>query len=594
MAIYVNPGLDASGNGNNWTTNNINWTGSGVTFDTMTDVPTLTSATAANYAVVNPLKSFSTGALTITNGNLSVSSTTNDSRQALGTIGFNTGKFYWESTILAEVSNFDFFIGLADETTASGNSTSGFGSYRGTGLIRNFAGTSQTAGNTYTVNDVIGVAVDADAGTIQFYKNGSAQGATPSFTFTANSLVYPSFFIDNNVGTRTLAANFGQRPFAYTPPTGFVALNTFNLPTPTIGATASTQAGKYFNAVTWTGTNTTGNRSITGVGFQPDFVWAKSRSAAYDHCLYDAVRGAGATKELISNSASIEGGGNQDQYGYLSSFDSDGFSSTVGSLGQNLYFNDTAFPAYVAWNWNAGGSTVTNTAGSISAQVRANTTAGFSIVTYTGNGAVGATVGHGLGVAPSMIILKRRTGSTASWLVWNRSLSNLNNNYLLLDSNSGQLSSTNIWGTQTSSVIALDTDSLVNEQNANGSTFVAYCFAPVAGYSAFGSYTGNGSADGPFIYTGFEPRYFLLKNISRNTTRWIVMDTARDPTNVAYKVLSPNDSNAEDASTSYWLLDFVSNGVKLRYGADTEFNNSGDTYIYMAFAQTPLKYSNAR
>jgi hypothetical protein len=257
----------------------------------MTDVPTLTSATAANFAVVNPLKSFSTGVLTITNGNLSVSSTTNDSRQALGTVGFSSGKFYWEATILAEVSNFDFFIGLANETTASGNSTNAFGSYRGTSLIRNFDGNTQTAGSTYTVNDVIGVAVDADAGTCQFYKNNVAQGATPSFSFTANSLVYPSFFIDNNVGTRTLAINFGQRPFAYTPPTGFVALNTFNLPTPTIGATASTQANKNFDATLYTG-NGTSQSVVNAGGFQPDWVWIKMRSGAAGNELFDSARGA--------------------------------------------------------------------------------------------------------------------------------------------------------------------------------------------------------------------------------------------------------------------------------------------------------------
>lgn len=565
-------GKDFSSNGNNWTTNNISLT-AGSTYDSMTDVPTLTSATAANFAVVNPLKSFSTGALTITNGNLSVSSTTNDSRQALGTIGFNTGKFYWEATILAEVSNFDFFIGLADETTASGNSTSGFGSYRGTGLIRNFAGTSQTAGNTYTVNDVIGVAVDADAGTVQFYKNGSAQGATPSFTFTANSLVYPSFFIDNNVGTRTLAANFGQRPFAYTPPTGFVALNTFNLPTPTIGATASTQANKYMDINLWTGNDTSQTITNSG-GFQPDFVWIKQRSSTNFNQLVDVVRGN--TKYLYSNNSELE----ETITTRLTAFNSNGFSLgssvTVNSLGSS----------YVGWQWDAGTTTVTNTSGTISSQVRANTSSGFSVVTYTGNATSGATVGHGLGVAPSMMIVKNRTTDGYSWYVYHVT-QGATKFFEGLNTTDAVKTGSSIWNNTapTSSVFSVGSWGGVNESAVS---FVAYCFSEIAGYSKFGSYSGiTGSADSSFIYTGFKPAFLLIKRTD-STGFWVMLDNKRKTYNVNDAVLYANSSNAEATGQS---IDFLSNGFKLRT-TDSDVNTSGN-YVYAAFSENPFKYSLA-
>jgi hypothetical protein len=574
---------DRSGNGNNWTANNISLT-SGATYDSMTDVPTLTSATAANYATFNPLakrRDVSTN-VTFANGNLQA--TFNDAggntTQAWGTIYPTAGKYYWEITVANNASNIAIGIGSQPDQDATANTSV---IYVPNGGIFRY-GTSQTTAATYTTNDIIGIAYDVDSATCAFYKNNTLQYTVTGLT------VIPSGSFNRGSTSDSLIANFGQRPFAYTPPTGFVALNTFNLPTPTIGATASTQANKYFNAVTWTGTNTTGNRSVTGVGFQPDFVWAKSRSAAYQHCLYDAVRGAGANKELISDNTSAEGGGNQDQYGYLSSFDSDGFSSTVGSSGQNLYFNDTAYPAYVAWNWKANGSGSTNTAGSITSTVSANTSAGFSIVTWTGAGSTG-TVGHGLGVAPNFIILKRRTAAV-NWYVGGSNIASAGNgtwSSVLEGLNTTAAVNTGATAVFNSTAPTSTVFTAGSELVFNGSTYVAYCFAEVAGYSKALSWTGNGSTDGVFVHCGFSPAFIIMKRTD-STSDWVIIDNKRLGYNVTDVALNPNASYAENSG---YGTDFTSNGFKLRTTTGY-MNANGGTYIGFAFAQNPFKYSLAR
>jgi hypothetical protein len=565
-------GNDFSGNGNNWTTNNISLT-AGATYDSMTDVPTLTSATAANFAVVNPLKSFSVGLPTISQANLQISEASNVTRQAVGTVGFNSGKFYWETTVVAIATSGDFLPGIINDTQFSSNTSNTGGYYRSSGQIANLAGTSQTSGSTYTTNDIIGIAVDATAGTVQFYKNNVAQGSTPSFTFTPGTLVYPSFLLDNNLGTKTLAINFGQRPFAYTPPTGFVALNTFNLPTPTIGATASTQANKYFDATTYTGNGST--QSITNSGsMQPDWVWFKRRSVSGNSGLYDSIRGG--NKSFCSNETSAE-----TTEAFTIGFNSNGVTIPTGDSQVNA--NGTT---YVAWQWRASNATsVTNNDGSITSFVRVNTTSGFSVVAYTGNGA-NATVGHGLGVAPSVVICKRRSG-IGGWLTgftalgWNK--------YVVLNSTEASQNATTEWnGAPTSTVFTLGTDTFAN---GSGATYVAYCFSEVAGYSKFGSYTGNGSTDGTFVYTGFSPKYVMMKKTS-STGNWIIFDSARGVFNLNDNYLYANSSDSEGTSSSQGM-DFLSNGFKNR-NTYTDCNDSGATYIYMAFAENPFKYSLAR
>lgn len=265
------------------------------------------------------------------------------------------------------------------------------------------------------------------------------------------------------------------------------------------------------------------------------------------------------------------------------------FTSTGFSVGTSAVSNGNT-ENYIGWQWNAGGTTVTNGTGTISSQVRANTTAGFSVVTYTGTlSAPGtATVGHGLGVAPAMIITKSRS-ATSDWVVHHTSLSTPS--YAAFLNTTAAASDTSTYGTIAASTASVFTTNYVTGMNISGVTTVAYCWAPVAGYSAFGSYTGNGSADGPFIYTGFRPRWLMIKDITVAGNQWNMYDTSRDTYNVASNTLYADSSAVADTTR---LLDILSNGFKPRVGAGYGINATGSTYIYACFAENPLRYSNAR
>jgi hypothetical protein len=337
------------------------------------------------------------------------------------------------------------------------------------------------------------------------------------------------------------------------------------------------KGSNHFQAVTYTGNGST--NTITGLSFKPDFVWIKGRSGATDHAIYDAVRGT--TLDLASNTTAAE----TTQSTGLTSFNSDGF--TLGALSKV----NTNAATYVAWCWKGGNGTVSNTSGSITSTVSANTSAGFSVVTYAGNGSSSATVGHGLGVAPSMIILKNRT-LARSWPVMHTSLPSNGNVFLdLTQAYQTTYATGGIANPANSTTFGFTTTSTLEQVNASGSNYVAYCFAPVAGYSAFGSYTGNGSADGPFVYTGFRPRWVLYKCSSTAATGWIVIDTSRDTYNLSQTYLQPNTSGAEGTSS---IMDILSNGFKFRGITSTDTNASGGTYIYAAFCEAPFKYSLAR
>ena len=333
------------------------------------------------------------------------------------------------------------------------------------------------------------------------------------------------------------------------------------------------QPRDFFNTVLYTGTGS--SQAITGVGFQPDFTWIKIRNTADAHGLVDSTRGA--TKHLRSDSTASEFTRATD----VSSFDSDGF--TVVSDAQ---FNGSG-NTYASWNWKAnGGTTSSNTDGSITSTVQANTTSGFSIVTYTGTGA-SATVGHGLGKTPSVLIIKNR-GNTRNWAVWNKSLSSTYADNLLTLNTTDAVGNNSIYwggGNHTSTTFELNTSTLNNENTYN---HVAYCFADIKGYSKFGSYTGNGSTNGTFVYTGFRPAFILTKASSR-IEDWAIIDNKRDTYNVNFKFLKPNTSEAENTGVN--RCDFTSNGFKWR-DLNTKFNQSGETYIYMAFAEFPLVGSN--
>ena len=322
----------------------------------------------------------------------------------------------------------------------------------------------------------------------------------------------------------------------------------------------------YFNTVLYTGDGTS-SHAITGVGFQPDWVWLKARSSAYSHQLFDVVRGA--TKLLTSEATDAE----QTLSG-VTSFDSDGF--TVGSdAGSN---NNTT--TFASWNWLAGGTASSNTQGDITSTVSANTTSGFSIVSYTGTGSV-ATVGHGLGVAPKLTIFKRRN-NTSNWRVMTTIIDGTHD-ILYLNATDAKIDASE--SAPTSSILNLGTG---NEVNGSSDTYIAYCFAEKKGFSKFGSYTGNGNSDGTFVYTGFKPAFLITKRTDSSTSGdWNIVDTTRNPSNVVGKYVYANLSNAEATASIY---DILSNGFKIREsGAGT--NASGSSYIYMCFAESPFTTS---
>ena len=574
-------GKDSSGNGNNWTPNNISVT-AGATYDSMIDTPTPYDnggTGVGNYCTLNPLAS---NAATLSNANLKESAAAACS--VYGTMA-SSGKLYFEVTVSFSVAGFSYFgVALASTSPSAPNSMAtlpaGYWVWRDDALKGN-NGSSAALGTALTTGQIGMVAYDPTTGNLWFgaqnvwFGSGNpATGANPSYTLTAGTVVVPVVGSQGASGASILEPNFGQRPFTYTPPTGFKALNTQNLPTPTIAA-----GGNYMLAVLYNGTSASntvvatssnsGNNPLA-LTFQPDLVWIKSRSAATNHELTDAVRGV--TKSLVSNSTAAEA---TDTNG-LTAFTSTGF--TVGS--DSNYNNGTGPATYVAWEWKGGNGTVSNASGSITSTVSANATAGFSVVTYTGTGSTG-TVGHGLGVTPNMIIMKDR-GAVGAWPVFHSSLANMTSAYL-------GLNTTNAVGTLGSAVAAPTSSTFgISGSTSSATTCVAYCFAAVAGYSAFGSYTGNGSADGPFVFTGFRPRYVLVKRTD-STSDWYIWDTARDTYNVESATLLADTSGAE---TSVASIDGLSNGFKCR--SSTVVNASGGTYIYAAFCENPLKYSLAR
>ena len=338
--------------------------------------------------------------------------------------------------------------------------------------------------------------------------------------------------------------------------------------------TTINKPSEYFNTKLYTGNGTT--NAITGVGFQPDLLWIKARSSAYNHNLYDAVRGLSAGA-IISNTTDAE-----DSVQRIATLDADGFTTSS----TNYTYTNASGTTYVAWNWLANGAGSSNTDGSITSTVSANTTSGFSIVTYTGNGTGGATIGHGLGTAPACVIIKNRTSGTYDWLVYHKALGATK--YMALNRTDASATSAIGWNDTepSSSVVTLGT---ANAVNTNSSNYVAYCFAEKKGYSKFGNYTGNGNADGTFIYTGFKPAFVICKMTSASGQNWELNDNKRNPYNEAKNTLRPNTGDVEDGTFN--TCDLLSNGFKLRTNNDAT-NQSGATYIYMAFAENPLVGTN--
>ena len=563
-------GTDASSNSNNWTPNNLAAT------DQMLDSPT------NNFCTLNPLN---IGGGSLSEGNLTWGISSSTGLLCMSSVAFDVGstthKYYWEVVL----NSGSCTIGIAPpELRGSDTGRAGsYSYYKGDGN-KYLGASASTYGASFTSGDIIGISVGG--GTIEFFKNNVSQGdawtgLTGTFVpfisevtcnITANFGQDSSFAGNDTTTAGPYTDGGGIGDFFYEPPTGFLALCTQNLPEPTV------VPSEHFNTITYTGDGTTG-RSITGVGFQPDLVWYKRRDAAWWHTLTDSVRGA--PKLLSSNVTNAEV---TSPDGSISSFNSDGFTANAGSTPD--YGINTNGESAVAWNWKANGSGSSNTAGDINSTVSVNTDAGFSISTYTGNN-TNSTVGHGLSSAPEMVIVKSRTDAQ-HWSVYHASAGNQYG--FRLNENGAQIDYP-YWNdtTPTSSVFSIGGNDFTNKSSSN---FIAYCFHSVEGYSKVGSYTGNGSADGTFVHCGFAPRWLLFKTTS--TDSWIMIDNERDatPGNPKGDYFWANGSNAE-TTVSTDRLDFTSNGFKLRQSWGST-NASGTTYIFIAFAESPFKYSTAK
>jgi len=573
-------GTDFSGNSNTWTVNNISVT-AGATYDSMLDVPTLTSATVSNYPVMNPLNRGSNGTGPA-DGNLSWGA--GGHATCLATMGASSGKWYAEFTLTtSSAGGFGITSNQAAQNAYPGAIAGLWWIYDNTGSFNIASETSVTysGASRFTTNQVWQVALDITNGKC-FIGTGNSwvdsaggstgnpsTGANPTFTFTAGTQIFYMLEVAGCVW----AANFGQRAFTNTPPTGFISLNAYNLPDSTI-----TNGAAYMAATLYTGNGSTQSVSnaVNGISFQPDYIWIKRRNTASNHQLYDSIRGV--QKALYSDLTSQE----LTQTGGVTAFNSSGF--TVGSDAGVNASGDTQ----VAWNWKAGGTSSSNTNGTITSTVSAGATQGFSVVTFTGNGTAGATRGHGLGVTPAMIILKSRS-AVGNWPTYHQNANATpQNGGLYLNATDAFASAAGFWNNTAPTSTVFSTGGGA-DTNANGTTYVAYCFSAVAGYSAFGSYTGNGSADGPFLFLGFRPRFILIKRTD-STANWRILDTSRDTSNVESLELYPSLSNAEG---TFAALDGLSNGFKIR-NTDASYNASGGTYIYACFAENPFKNALAR
>jgi len=571
-------GTDSSGEGNNFTSANL------ANSDVVTDTPT------NNFCTMNPLALKANHVSS--QGNLKMTWADGNAGTDQGTMLMKSGKWYWE--IVANVAagvplavgdaNFDFKDAENIAATTGGVNAIGYGP---AGYIYQTGGSAISDPATFGTSDIAAIAVDVDGGTVKFYKNNSLEytytygtsgvGITPNGNglvplVSGSQLTTTLNFGQNGTfsGVKTAQGNAdgnGIGDFYYAPPSGYLALCTSNLPAPAISLPSA-----HFNTVLYTGNGST--QSISGVGHQPDWVWIKNRSAADDHKLTDAVRGV--TNEIEASSGDAEAT-NADG---LTAFDSDGFS-----LGDDDEYN-TNTENYVSWNWKANGAGSNDTSGDIDATVSANATAGFSIVNYVPNGTASATIPHGLGVAPDMVFYKRYNG-TSSWFCWTTAIDG-SNDYLVLNGTDAAVAVSQAGGTSfTSSFIR------ATNYGASGSPeVVAYCFASKEGFSKIGAYTGNGNADGMFINTGFRPAWVMFKR-ANTTGYWGIHDVARHPSNTNDARLFTGEGGAAETSHGNYNIDFLSNGFKPRVN-HTGMNTDASTYFYMAFAESPFKYANAR
>jgi len=544
-------GDDTSGNGNDFASSGL------AAADQMSDTPT------NNHCTYNPLRTRGTN--TLSNGNLQAAAGSAGA-YVTSTFGVSSGKWYWEYTFTGTY-NFPIvgIMGTALYQDAYPSQLTNAVLYYSSNGNKYIDSTGSSYGASYAVSDKIGVALNLDDNEITFFKNNSTQGA-----ISISNREYTPLVGEEGSSNGGIIANFGQSDFEYTPPTGFKALNTSNLP-----ATTITDGSAYFHTQLYTGNGSSGlavTNDANAGDFKPDLWYLAPRSNGDNHVFIDSVRGV--TQRLKTNSNDAEDTDSPAQI----TFETDGFDLDT----TDVNFNGSG-RTYVAWQWKTtGGSSSTNETGDITSTVSANTTAGFSVLTYSGNGSDNQEIGHGIGIAPKMIITKRRNSSGSNWTTYHDAVGI--NKVFYFNSTAASSSNTEQYrATPTSSVYTVGVG---GDINASGGTYVAYVFAEVPGYSSIGSYTGNGSADGPFVYTGFRPAWLLVKRVVGGTGNWDIFDNKRDPFNVVDAVLDA-DNNTAETTYSTIKFDFLSNGFKVR-GTQSNINNSGDTYIYMAFAENPF------
>jgi len=572
-------GADSSGNENDFSITNL------VATDQMIDTPT------NNFCTFNEVCTYTTNAA-LSEGNLKLIGSSHLGA-SVGTVGVSSGKWYWEMVVVTSTGGY-IGTGIAKETTTDqiatlwAGGTDSIGYYPDTKIYNN-GSTTSTSEPTYAVGDIIGVALDLTNYKLYFSKNGTwinsgdptsgatgtgsvatpaatgwlpvAHGSSSSSGYVAN-WGQDSSFAGNETAQGNQDGN-GVGDFYYEPPTDYLALCSDNLSDPEIAL-----PGDNFGIAEYAGNSST---NVITTGLPPDFVWLKSTTDTYYNQLYDSVRGVNLA--LYSNVTDAEYVDDD----ALMSFDSTGFT-----LGAEDGANNSA-QSYVTWNWKAGGTAVSNTDGSITSSVSANTTAGFSIAAYTGTGSA-ATIGHGLSSAPELIIVKNRDQADA-WQVGSSKGIDFTD-YLVLDDTAATTDNVDRWNDTAPSASVFTIGDGV-EVNTNTEDYIAYCFHSVEGYSKIGIYEGNGDTDGPFIYTGFSPKFFLSKNIDA-TQNWTIQGYAPGY-NPEDRKLFPNENSVEGTGSN---LDFLSNGVKWRIGWNE--GNGSYTYLYMAFAESPFKYSNAR
>jgi hypothetical protein len=569
---------DDSGNGNNWTENNLAST------DYMISTPTNV------FSVLNPLSVPAVGTLQEGNLETNVNTAANWAiRRA--TIAPTTGKWYCEFYLTSVSDDIEFGVvdvSVPSTTLRPASGQTSLYALKSTNADRTYLDAVEQANlgspDFADAGNIVSMAYDIDAGTVDFYVNNTLRTSTTMSDFepvvqlaligTTSAVLnfgQDSSFAGNKTRQGNTDAN-GKGDFYYEPPAGgYLALCTDNLPAPAI-----VQPETQFKTVLYTGNSADRNIDL---GFEADFVWIRRREIESQNCLFDSVRGNG--KFLFSNLTNAEFNGVNDgiHFDYANGFNID--------VGANVsYYNETG-GSYVAWCWKAGGTAVSNTDGSITSQVSANVDSGFSVVSYTGTGA-NATVGHGLSSAPEMMLVKDRD-STFTWRVYHASLANTQ--VLYLSATAEATTETATWNSTspTSTVLSLGTSGGTNGSSLN---YIAYAFHSVEGFSKFGSYVGNGSStNGPFVYTGFKPAFVMIKRTD-STQNWPIVDTSRDTYNIANKRLFANLSNAEDTGIPNYL-DLLSNGFKCRDG-NVSYNALGGTYIYMAFAEHPFNYATGR